>query len=154
MNGSGLGTRSPKFIWKERDGETTMTQPFNGNDQMLGQYTGASEIYLYWSSRGQTTGARPPSEIPTYKTDRYTPLKNRLAGHLAGWTVGILTFTIGIRGSYDPDRWYANLTCFGLTATQTDYLMRDLVAQTLKELTDLYSVRYAALQQHHTAPNA
>jgi len=93
-------------------------------------------------------------DTDAYKADRYTPLKTRLAGHLAGWTVGILTFTIGIRGSYDPDRWYANLTCFGLTATQTDCLMREVVAQTLTELTELYSVRYAALQQHRNALNA
>ncbi len=65
--------------------------------------------------------------------------------------MGIPTFTIGIWGSYDPDRWYANLTCFGLTAAQTDCLMWELVAQTLTELTDLYSVRYASLQ-HHNAP--
>jgi hypothetical protein len=57
------------------------------------------------------------------------------------------------RGSYDPDRWYANLISFGLTAVQIDSLMRELVSQTLTELTELYSVRYAALQQHHSAPN-
>ncbi len=34
-----------------------------------------------------------------------------------------------------------------------DCLMRALVSQTLTELTELYSVRYAALQQHHSAPN-
>ena len=63
-----------------------------------------------------------------------------------------MTFTIGIRGSYDPDKWHANLTCFGLTAAQTDCLMRALVAQTLTELTDLYSVRYAALQHRNAGP--
>ena len=56
----------------------------------------------------------------TYKTERYTPLRNRLTECLPGWEVGIQTFTVGVRGSYDPDRWYANLIRFGLTAAQTD----------------------------------
>ena len=67
--------------------------------------------------------------------------------------MGIQTFTVGVWGSYYPDRWYANLIRFGLTAAQTDSLMRELVLQTLTELTELYSVRYAALQQHRSAPN-
>ena len=89
----------------------------------------------------------------TYKTEQYTPLRNRLTECLPGWEVGIQTFTGGVRGSYDPDRWYANLIRFGLTAVQTDSLMLELVLQTLTELTELYSVRYAALQQHRSAPN-
>ena len=67
--------------------------------------------------------------------------------------MGIQTFTVGVRGSYDTDRWYANLIRFGLKAVQTDSLMRELVLQTLAELTELYSVRYAALQQLRSAPN-
>jgi hypothetical protein len=56
----------------------------------------------------------------TYKTERYTPLRNRLTECLPGWEVGIRTFTVSILGSYDPDRWYANLIRSGLTAVQTD----------------------------------
>ena len=41
----------------------------------------------------------------TYKTERYPPLRNRLTECLPGWEVGIQTFTVGIRGSYDPDRY-------------------------------------------------
>ncbi len=44
----------------------------------------------------------------TYKTELYTPLRNRLTECLPGWEVGIQTFSVGIRGSYDPDQWYAN----------------------------------------------
>ncbi len=67
--------------------------------------------------------------------------------------MGIQTCTVGIWGSYDPDRRDANLTRFGLTAVQTDSLMSALVSQTLTELTELYGVSYAALQQHHSAPD-
>jgi hypothetical protein len=58
-----------------------------------------------------------------------------------------------VSGSYDPDQWYANLTRFGLTADRTDSLMLGLVSQTLTELTELYRVLYAVLQQHHNALN-
>jgi hypothetical protein len=39
-----------------------------------------------------------------------------------------------------------NLSRFGLTAAQTERLMRAVVSQTLTELNDLYNARYAALQ--------
>ncbi len=66
------------------------------------------------------------------------------------------TFTVGFLGPYYPDQWYANLTRFRLTAVQTDTdsLMRSLVSQILTEHLELYNVRYAALQQHHSAQNA
>ncbi len=91
-------------------------------------------------------GALSLHDTDAYKTARYTPPGNRLAGLLPRWEVVILTFTIGVRGSYDPNRWNTNLSRFGLTAVQTERLMRALVSQTLAELTDLYSGRYAALQ--------
>ena len=92
----------------------------------------------------------------TYKMKQYAPLRNRLTECLPGWEVGIhwarpLLWVSG--GSYDPDRWYANLIRFGLTAVQIDSLVRELVLQTLMERTELYSVKYAALQQPHSAPN-
>jgi ribonuclease HI len=113
---------------------------------------GKRNLFILEFTRPNDRCATALQDTDAYKRDRYTPLQNRLAGHLAGWQLGILTFTIGIRGSYDPDKWHANLTCFGLTAAQTDCLMRELVAQTLTELTDLYSVRYAALQHRNAGP--
>ncbi len=44
-----------------------------------------------------------------------------------------------------------NLSRFGLTPARTERLMRDLVSQTLTELSDLYSVRYAALRHDQNA---
>ena len=82
------------------------------------------------------------------KTARYTPLRDRLARLLQGWEVEIQTYTMGIRGSHDSDRWKANLNRLGVTGTRAVRLLHDLVSQTLVELTDLYKVRYAALQQH------
>ena len=81
------------------------------------------------------------------KTAKYTPLRELLARLLPEWEVGIQTYTIGIRGSHDSDRWMANLNRLGVTGNRADRLLHDLVSQTLVELTDLYKVRYAALQQ-------
>jgi len=81
------------------------------------------------------------------KITRYTPLRERLARLLPGWEVGIQTYTMGIRGSLDSDRWKTNLNRLGVTGNRADRLLHDLVSQTLVELTDLYKVRYAALQQ-------
>ena len=38
-----------------------------------------------------------------------------------------------------------------VTAAQVERLMQDMVEQALTELTDIYSVRYAALQHAHHA---
>ncbi len=62
---------------------------------------------------------------------------------LPGWEVEIQTYTVGIRGSHDPDRWYSQLRLLEGTEAQAERLMQDMVAQALTELTDLYSVRYA-----------
>ena len=58
----------------------------------------------------------------------------------------VQTYTVGIRGSHDPDRWYAQLLRLEVTVARAELLMQDMVEQALTELTDIYSVRYAALQ--------
>ncbi len=81
------------------------------------------------------------------KSVRYKSLRDLLAWHLPGWEVAIQTYTVGIRGSHDPDKWYAQVQRLEVTAARAERLMKDMVAQALTELTDLYSVRYAALQR-------
>jgi hypothetical protein len=85
------------------------------------------------------------------KTARYTPLRDRLERLLPAWEVDIQTYTVGIRGSHDPDRWHANLGRLGMTAVRADRLIQDMVSQALTELTDLYNIRYAALQRQQQA---
>ena len=66
----------------------------------------------------------------------------------------IQTYTVGIRGSHEPDRWYAQmrqLEVTVVTAAQSERLMQDMVEQALTELTAIYSVRYAALRQANHA---
>jgi hypothetical protein len=87
------------------------------------------------------------SRTDSLKTARYTPLRDRLAMLLPVWEVGIQTYTMGIRGSHDPDRWHANLTRLGLPPSRREALVRNLTLQALTDLSNLYSIRYAAL--HH-----
>ena len=95
-------------------------------------------------------------ETDTLKTARYTLLRDQLAFLLLGWEVKILTFSLGIRGSYIQDRWTAklcaNLNELGMSGTQVEKLMEGMVSQALNELTAIYSTRYAAIK-HKKAQN-
>lgn len=83
-----------------------------------------------------------------YKTGRYQPLCDKMAEALPrGWSVEIVNFTLGIRGSYAETRWTAALTALGVSEAGVAHLMAALVAQCLTELNELYSTRAAALRQ-------
>ena len=87
-----------------------------------------------------------------YKTDRYQPLRDKMAGALPrGWSVEIVNFTLGIRGSYAETRWTAALTALGVLEAGVAPLMAALVTQCLTELNELYSTRAAALRQRSDA---
>ena len=72
---------------------------------------------------------------------------------LPDWTLEIQVYTMGIRGSHDPNRWRADLHRLGLTAARSEAVIRDLpvTSQALVELTDIYGVRYAALHKLQNA---
>ena len=61
------------------------------------------------------------------------------------WEVDVLPFTIGIRGSLDEEVWKGRLGRLGLTNISAEKLMLALVKQALTELTEIYSIRQAAL---------
>lgn len=87
-----------------------------------------------------------------YKTERYRPLRDKMAAALPPeWTVEIVCFTIGIRGSYAENQWAASLTALGVPATGVSRLMATLVSGCLTELNELYSVRSTALRQRDNA---
>ena len=79
------------------------------------------------------------------KSERYLPLKDYLSRLLHDWEVDVLPFTIGIRGSLDEEVWKARLGRLGLTNISAEKLMLALVKQALTELTEIYSIRQAAL---------
>ena len=85
-------------------------------------------------------------ETDALKTARYTPLRDLLASLLPKWEVNIPTFSLGIRGSYIPDRCTAQLNRLGLVGALVEKLTAGMVSQALQDLTVIYSTRYAAVQ--------
>ncbi len=51
----------------------------------------------------------------------------------------VQTYTVGIRDSHYPNRWYAQLLLLEVTVARAELLMQDMVEQALTELTDIYS---------------
>lgn len=84
-----------------------------------------------------------------YKRERYTPLMTKMRSHLTQeWTVEILCFTLGVRGSYHEEEWTRNLTSLGYPADDVPLLMTELVSAALTQLNELYKCRSSALQSH------
>lgn len=79
-----------------------------------------------------------------YKRGRYQPVRDCIHRSLPTWTVEILCFTMGIRGSYNEQEWSRNLGLFAIQGPVKERLMRDLVRTCLAELTDIYHTRFSA----------
>jgi len=97
-------------------------------------------------TRPNDRGVDALSLTDAHKVARYTPLRDRLMQYLPGWRVEIQAYSMGIRGSHDLGRWKEQLSGLGVSERRISNLIRDMVALTLGELTELYSIRYAALQ--------
>jgi hypothetical protein len=84
-----------------------------------------------------------------YKTRRYQPLRDRMTELLSpgpGWSVEIVNFTVGIRGSFAETSWRAALTALGVSEAGVTRLMAELFTQCLTELNEPYSTRATAHQ--------
>ena len=87
------------------------------------------------------------TETDQYKTARYLPLRDKLQRCLGdAWSVEVVPFTIGVRGSYEETAWAARLARFGLTGTQVTALMTDLVTNCLTEHDAILLTRIAAIR--------
>lgn len=87
------------------------------------------------------------TETDQYKTARYLPLRDKLQKCLGdAWSVEVVPFTIGVRGSYEETAWAARLAKFGLTGTQVTALMTDLVTNCLTEHDAILLTRIAAIR--------
>jgi hypothetical protein len=65
-------------------------------------------------------------ETEAYKTGLYQPLRDRMLAALPnGWSVDIINFTLGIRGSFAETQWTVALTALGVppAATRVTHLM-------------------------------
>ena len=81
-----------------------------------------------------------------YKTERYTPLRDRIATLLPRWNIEIVTFSLGIRGSYNEPKWQTDLGRFEIKDRSMNKLMRELVDRCLTALSEIYKTRAAALR--------
>ena len=87
------------------------------------------------------------TDMDRLKTERYVPLRDKLSHSLpSGWNVAIVTFSLGVRGSYDVQTWQAALQRFNLNGDNAEELMTELVTQCLAEADELFNVRTAALK--------
>jgi hypothetical protein len=92
----------------------------------------------------------------TYKTARHQGLRDEIKAAIppeCKWSVEIVCFTLGIRGSYAESRWAASesLAALGVTASWVTRLMMELVPTCLDELNAIYLTRTAALRQRANA---
>ena len=82
-----------------------------------------------------------------YKEERYAPLKDKLAGLLPGWKVETIAFSLGIRGSFNEEKWRADLERLKVPRPAMDKLMQELVAKCLVSMGDIYRTRQSALRE-------
>ena len=81
-----------------------------------------------------------------YKEERYRPLRDKLAALLPGWKVETIAFSLGIRGSFNEEKWRTDLARLKVPRPAMDKLMHELVAKCLVSLGDIYRTRQAALR--------
>ena len=72
-----------------------------------------------------------------YKEERYAPLREKIAGLLPGWKVETITFSLGIRGSYNEEKWRADLEKFKVPGPTMAAIMQQMVSRCLALLGDI-----------------
>lgn len=80
-----------------------------------------------------------------FKTERYRRLLQALLKRLGGaWSGMTLTFSTGVRGSIDEDKWVRNLKLLGLDEKKCASAIRRAVGSTLEAMDELFAARTAA----------
>ena len=82
------------------------------------------------------------------KTERYTQLRDKIATVtlLPRWKVEIVTFSLGIRGSYNELKWQTDLGGLEVKDRFMYKHMRELVDGCLTAMSEIYKTRAAALR--------
>jgi hypothetical protein len=79
------------------------------------------------------------------KLNRYKALVDRFNSVCQGWEAVTVPFTIGIRGSYDEEAWFARLTSLSIDARSIPRIMSKVVDATLAALDIVYDARKSIL---------
>ena len=111
---------------------------------------GSKSVMILEFTRGYDWRPDWHRDTDRYKTERYLCLRDKLLRCLGdGWSVEIVTFTLGVRGSYEEGSWTSHLAKFGLTGIKAAVLMQDLVTSCLHEHDEMLVTRAAALRNHN-----
>ena len=83
--------------------------------------------------------------VDKYKENKYEPLRKAVERKLgSGWTCATLTFSTGVKGSIDEEKWNRQLTQLGLNAVQSGRVIRKAVRATVQAMDILFTARSAA----------
>ena len=107
---------------------------------------GQRAVYILEFTRPNDGADDWQTRTDAYKEERYIPLRDKLAGLLPGWKVETIAFSLGIRGSFNEEKWRTDLERLKVPRPAMDKLMQELVAKCLVSLGDIYRTRQAALR--------
>lgn len=79
--------------------------------------------------------------IDLFKTARYARAQETIQALLPGWTIEILCFTVGIRGSIPKLRFKTNLAKLGVDEIYHEKIMRTIASETFKGMHSILDVR-------------
>lgn len=108
---------------------------------------GRRVVYVLEFTRPNDWAVDWQTRTDAYKEERYVPLRDKIAGLLPGWKVETIAFSLGIRGSYNEDKWRADLDKFKVPGPTMAAIIQQLVSRCLALMGDLYSTRRAAIHK-------
>ena len=108
---------------------------------------GRRAVYVLEFTRPNDWAVDWQTRTDEYKEGRYAPLRDKIAGLLPGWKVETIAFSLGIRGSYNENKWRADLEKFRIPGPTVAAIMQQMVSRCLALLGDLYSTRRAAIHK-------
>ena len=107
----------------------------------------ADTVYILEFTRPFDSAPDWDAATDRYKQRKYQPIRDRISQSLPTWTVKVLTFTLGTRGSFNEKDWKQNLNLLGVSESDQSRLMAKLVNVCLSELTEVFKTRNALVSQ-------
>ena len=117
---------------------------------------GSATLYLLEFTRPNDSDPEWDVCTDRYKKTKYQPICDRIRLSMPAWTVETLTFSLGIRGSFNEATWSANLDRFGVSGHDSEVLMLELIDLCIRELSAIYRTHQAAISnlQHVSGESA
>ena len=104
-------------------------------------------VYILEFTRPNDWASDWQEKTDAYKEERYAPLRDKMAGLLPGWKVETGAFSLGIRGSFNEEKWRADLERLQVRGPAIAAIMQLMVSRCLASLGDIYRTRQAALRE-------